>query len=454
MPRTARTRFHTVTPSCPATAVARSIRLRQSLVGVSETNGSIYDVLDAWDLLKDGIDLARYSPGNWDSIGEALEAVSPGSPEPVLGSVHLGLSHGLRVAEGKSPVADIATYAVAHEAVWLPNPLASFFCMEPAEAWALLPESGSDFFGNSPHVEWRPVRLLPVELRRSGILQFLPPVLDRLRELRPLVELGAVRFITWECPVIEDRDGIRKHVRDLAVDREVQRLCQRYPQHQYNLGVRLGAIGLAAKDDFSDGRVKRREQLWIGDKSPMVMGALLNAAVSVRTAASVSPDLRGDRLLYDYILSGGVAEPRPRPLAEKISLPRFGDAVMPDLAAVRKDSELLNELRVIVREAAGATEDQVVPALRDRLDEVASRLREDASLRKSFGAPGVDVTLTTIGTAVASYALGAAGAAVAIGAASGAVAYLARMLRPLFSTERRATAARAEIVTQIRDRID
>ena len=57
------------------------------------------------------------------------------------------------------------------------------------------------------------------------------------------------------------------------------------------------------------------------------MLARSDAIISTKQAASFAPALDGDRLIYDDLVSGGRVDPRPRPLAEPLRLPRFASAL-------------------------------------------------------------------------------------------------------------------------------
>jgi hypothetical protein len=66
---------------------------------------SLFDVLDAWDLLREDPHLASFSMTDWKKIGEAVAGVA--SQEPTLGAVHLGLTDGIAIGEGHEPLSRI-----------------------------------------------------------------------------------------------------------------------------------------------------------------------------------------------------------------------------------------------------------------------------------------------------------------------------------------------------------
>ncbi len=127
---------------------------------------------------------------------------------------------------------------------------------------------------------------------------------------------------------------------------------------------------------------------------------------------------------------------------------------MPELAAVRKDSETLRVLRETIADAAGVSEEQAFPAIRDRLSEAAAKCREDVSLRRVFSNATTEFALGSLGTSLATYVFdGKAPTVVGAAALGGAVAFLAKQLRPLLSGDRRKQHHRAELLVRINDRL-
>jgi hypothetical protein len=74
---------------------------------------ALLDVLDAWDLLREGNDLGRYSVGDWKKIGEAVSLSA--ADRPRLGAIHLGLTDGIEMMEGRAPISSIASYVLAYD---------------------------------------------------------------------------------------------------------------------------------------------------------------------------------------------------------------------------------------------------------------------------------------------------------------------------------------------------
>ena len=420
---------------------------------------NLLDVLDAWELLREDVDLSSYSMIDWKKIEEALVRVEPG--KPALGAVHLGLTDGIAASEGADPFSGIAPYALTFETVWLPDPMYSFLTHDAAKAFRLLPESKGTFFDEKPgaQLDWRNLWMANPQDRRAHARAQLPAILQRLQELRPLVELGAVRFFRWEPLLHKQRDALRKVAIGLSTDSDVKKLTERVPQIEYALGARAGRIGIQASNDFTGpgNHPKKGDELHFANKLPMVLSALLNTSVSTTLSSSFAPAKRGDRMLYDCFVSGGRVDAQPTTLVPDLRLPRFAEAVQADLVAIRRDSETLRVFREALRDAGGVTESAALPAIEDRLRQAAAKLYEDASLRKAVGDKSVDGTIASLVTGVATYAFEHAADVKEGGLAAviAAVAFLATLLPPVIrgSGERAARRERAELVVRVADRL-
>lgn len=413
---------------------------------------SLFDILDAWELLRDDPPIDSLSLGDWQRVAEAVHSLpeTPGA----LGSIHLGLTDGTQVVEGGKPVAMLAPYAVAFDTVWLPDPIYSFLGREASKALELLPDLGGTFFTSRGITNsWRTLNMTPPSERKNRIREFFPPVLARLRELRPLVEAGAVRLARWEPLLFERRDELRTLVTSLADEKAIVDLTQRFPQINYNYGVRVGAIGITAAAGGTGDFPAAGTPMYWADKRPMVLGSLLNASFSTKHNASFAPALSGDRVLYDCLVSGGHVNPMPRPLGQTFSFPKFADALLPDLVAIRKDSATLEIFRKVMRDAAGAPEDAALPELRDRLQAAAAKVAEDASLKKVVGGMTNDFVVGSLASGLGGYVLGGVPGAIGLASVTAGIGYLAKLLRPIVSKDRRDAAARAELIVRVSDRM-
>ncbi len=256
--------------------------------------------------------------------------------------------------------------------------------------------------------------------------------------------------------MLEQRGELRRLIHGMAKDDDIRQLTQRFPQGQYSLGPRAWGIDIAAGENMpGPNPPPAGERMFFVDKEGIVLAALLNAMLSTKHASSFSPMLAGDRMLYDCLVSGGRVDPTPRPLADPVSLPRFATAVLPDLVAIRRDSETLALFRSVLKDAAGIAEDAALPSLRERLREATARVQEDASLRKVVKDASTDFAIGSLATGLATYVLSSAATvgSVAVGAAAGTVGFLAKLLPKIVGKERARVADRAELVVRITDRL-
>lgn len=344
---------------------------------------NIFDVLDAWDLLDNTEKLGRYNMRDWQRIEEALDRIYTAAPAPVLGSVSLGLSDAAQMIEGHAPLSKIAPYLLAFPCVWLPDPVYSFVSRRGAAAWQRMPEAGSTFFAKQQGIHTqRKVLWTAAPAERLALLRAtLPAVLFRLKEMRPLVEMGAVRIAPWEPIVSEYWDAMRDDVAKLTGNKTIKAITEKNPQIQYNLGIYLGAMGIEASPGQPEGsQLTPGDLLWLDDKTPMAVYGLTNAAYCAATGAAFAPSLNGDRDMYEFVMSEGSLDPPRRVFDAPIALPRFSEALIPEVASVRADSETLAILRNVVHDVASNQEDAVLPQIEERLRHAAAQIRSDTAV--------------------------------------------------------------------------
>jgi hypothetical protein len=416
-------------------------------------SNALYEILDAWGLSEPEANLNSLAMRDWKRIALAIEQLE--TPASALGSIHFGLTEGLRLAEGQSAINSLATHAIACDTVWLPDPIASILSHEATEGWALLPEAKGTFFGakrGGIQLHWKSFWNVPQDQRKRTLMEKLPPILDRLNLLRPLVNVGAVQFFPWERLLLRNAPQMKPVAERLAQDKTVAQLSQRLPQIDYNLGARQGPIGLTVKEGWTGNPEMIPPPgagLHLVDKMPVVLNALLNATVSASMAASYAPQLPGDRLIYDYALTG-LPEPKPRSVVEPLVLPAFGEAVLPDLVAIRRDSEAMALFREAISDAAGVDEQSALDSIRDRLTAAARAAQNESSLGKAVGTRSMQFMLSTFGTALANYAFGGTPL---VSAGAGAVGFLASILQNVLSPDRSKKVQRAELITRVSSRL-
>jgi hypothetical protein len=416
----------------------------------------VYEVLDAWELLSDDARLQRYSVADWKKLSKAIDDGYPADAAVALGASHVGLSQGNKVARGEAPIQELALPLISSEKVWLPDPIFTFFSQRAADAWHLIPCSGSKYMtGKSQgrtldEAFWT----VQVDRRKPAILQRLPALLARLRELKPLVEAGAIGFLPWEPILLAQPEHFRTAANQLSTSPFVLKLTQRFPQIEYSLGPRSGPIGIQVGENQPPGSdLVPGTQMYLVEKRPMLLLGFLNAAYSRVTAASYQPSLRGDRVVYDFVRSGGDISGGTTTIAEQVALPRLASAAWPDIVGLRQNSRALNEFRSVVQRAGAVSEEQALPAIRAALNEAAEKLRVESSTWRSFKSEFVSTTIQTAISGAGGYIAAGTDAAFIAGLGAGAASLILSFARSRWNAERKQAEVGSEILISVAERL-
>ncbi|WP_437979411.1 SIR2 family protein [Sorangium sp. So ce295] len=364
----------------------------QENIEVGESKTTVFDILDGWGLLKEDVNLRGYSMKNWRALSHAVERIYGPLPEPARGSVHFGLFESTALLERRLPAATLVNPLLVYERVWLPDPVFSFFSHEASEAWRCLPESGSTYFTGrkSIRTSWNTLWTAPADTRKALILEHLPKLLDGLRQLRPLIEVGAVGLVPWESVFFPRRAEFKSVVSELRDAKPVVDATTKLDQDAYNLGHRLGAIGISLSEDQPNFKLKKGDKLHFEDKTHVILLGLLHARICSALGASFLPNLEGDRAVYDVLKGIG----RRSSLApQAISLPNLENAQWDEIIAIRRDSATLAEIRCVLKDASTIVDASGISVIQSRLEESTCKLKEDFSLWKQAGWTTTDATV-------------------------------------------------------------
>lgn len=423
---------------------------------------TVYDVLDHWKLLEENQSLSTLRPGDWRQIDVALRELYEGDFSGRLGSSFLGAHLTTRIGDGTVGPERLAIPALVFDSVWLFDPVYSLISEAAADAWNLLPERNSSFFGKGPYVwhDWRPLGHRRKYDRPEFLLKELPSRLQRLRELRPLHDVGAIRFVSWESLLLKQRDGFKSAIEVLRAPSS--QMTMHYPQSEYNIGVRMSPIRIQVKDAP---HLQPGKDLHIGDRTPMLLYGLVNTLVASRCGAVLQPELPGDTDVYEFVMSGLNSSPKKAEIADEIEMPQFSQAVWSDILTIRKDSEALATIRELIRLATHSDEATVIGDIRTRLQDAAEKVRIENGLLPFFRKGGAKLGLDAVkgfasrvtGTMAAGAVTGGmAGGPVGavIGAAAGGVAgagadFLWSLATRSFDKSFKAKAERAELFIRI-----
>ncbi len=413
----------------------------------------IYDVLDKWGLSESNVDLRIYNKSDLQKIAYDIAFNYVGvHPDHELGRVHTGITDAVRYMESDQNPSSLAIQVLSFEQVWLPDPIYSFLGHDSIDAWSKLPDSGATFFTTSlgPHVSWTNYWKSDRQERTDRLLKSLPPVLKRLNDIRGLVEQGVIYLYPWELLLNKNANKMRDVVVELRSRDIFEGITTRYPQEQYNLGPRLGSIGIQMPHGDPTHGLKPGTKLWIEDKTPVLVCGLLNAMLSETFGASFLPSLAGDRPIHDYIRSGGCDNPEIVRIAKSVTLPKFSEAVWEDIVAIRQHSETLALLREIIKDAASVDEERALESIRARLEECRAKLLEDTSLWKVVQNSSVDFTVSAFGGFIAAEAAGGhLPLTITSSAASAGVSFLWQLYKGTTRKESREARQRVDVLTRI-----
>jgi hypothetical protein len=239
-----------------------------------------------------------------------------------------------------------------------------------------------------------------------------------------------------------------------------------YPQSAYNIGIRLDPIRIQIKEAP---HLPPGTDLWIGDRTPMLLYGLVNTLIATRCGAVLQPELPGDSDVYEFVMSGLNPAPKKASIADQIELPQFSQAVWEDVLLVRKDSEALATIRELIQLAANSEEATVIGDIRSRLENAAEKIRSESGLlpffRKGTTKFGLDAVKGSASRVAGTVASGAVSGAIAggpvgalVGAAAGGIAgagwdFLWNLATRSFDKSFKSEAERAELFVRVAQKL-
>lgn len=422
--------------------------VRKNRVAEFEARGqyaSWMDVLDAWDLLAPDPPVNRLSLGEWEQIGEAIQRTYVVPEQAVLGSLALGLFEGAGFSDGRQPLAKIAPHALVTERVWLPDPLYSALSPEASRLSAQfgVPEP---FTSNGTYIQALPsycVWNAPTAERLALLRARMPATLARIQQLRPLIACGAIRLSPWEHSARRYEELILRAVSAIQEHSGTRQITEQYRQDQYTLGIYFGGMGFATGG----------APAWFSTKRPMVVYGALNATYAADLGASFLSLQEGDREVFDFITAQGHFS-RPGPaVASMVDLPDFSAALLPDIVAIRNDSESLSLLREVMTKAAEMDEIQATQAIESRLREVAEKIKEETGLWRTVKGQATQLSVGVLAALGLGQATGAEPLVVIGSATAGALPGVVALFQAVREAKRRAGRGRAELLIRIAEKM-
>lgn len=418
---------------------------------------TIYDVINKWDLNTVPLDLNRYSRSVLNLLAKDIEICYLQAPNPSSGRIHQSLHTATAIAEATSAIERLALPLVFSRQIILPDPLFSILSRKANSTWQRLPESGNRSFSDSPliHSNWKTYWSTKIEDRVKYLNECLPVLVNRLLKLKDLVHHGFIVLQPWEPLVDAEIPNIKKTIVELKKDGAiVNEVTERFTQDKYHLGARIGALGIVASSDHPSTGLKKGSPLWVGDKTEILLMGLIHSLIAQRLSSNFMETLPGDRVVFDFIRSGGMLNPGQKTIIPSVKVPNLSNALWEEIVAIRKDSELLATFQEIISELAYVSEGDQSAVLIERIAEIESKLKEDASLKKFVKLPFAELGVGTIvGLGSKMMAGTAFPPALAAGAAAAVGKFLFKLASDYFSKESAGTRKRRDLVIKIKESI-
>lgn len=418
---------------------------------------NIYDVIRKWGLDKNPLDLGRYTRSQISLLATDIENCYPSLSAPSLGRHHQSLHTATAIVEASRPVESLAVPLLYSKQIVLPDPLYSLLSRRASSAWSRLPESGNASFTGtkSIYIQWDTYWTKKIEGRVRYLNERIPALVSRLLSIEGLVSRGDILLQPWEKIVDAEIPKLKAAISELNKNEKVIReITQKYPQDRYHLGIRLGVIGMSVSEDNSSLGLKKGEPMWFGDKTGVLLMGLIHSLLAQRLSSNFVETLPGDRVVFDYVRSGGNLNPNQLTLVQSLQIPNLSGALWDDIVAIRKDSELSSRLQDILSELSFVDSSGQAEVLIQELSELEARLAEDTSLRKYIRLPALEMGVGTI-VGMASNAVTGAALPVALGAGalSAAGMFLYELATSYHSKDSAEKRQRRDLVVRLNHRV-
>jgi hypothetical protein len=418
----------------------------------------IYDVMDRWGLSDSNFNIELYTKSDLQKIAMEIQLSYVNvSHNQELGRGHLGITESVHYMENGIPLSTVALPLLTFKQLWMPDPLYSLLSYDSIDSWEMMPDSGGKYFTAlpGPTVSWRNYWRSPKEQRIDRLKSALSAILPMMNALRELVQDGVVIFYPWELLVRKNYRNMREASDILNEKGLTEIIATRYPQEQYNLGVRVGSIGIKSGPGPQGMGLKPGTNMWFKDKTPVLVCGILNTMLSDNFGANFIPSLPGDRIVHDYVRSGGYDNPVSSPISNMVKMPKLSNAVWEDIVAIRRDSETLSELRVILKDSESVEEQHALDSIRERLEKFQERMRNDTSLWKVVKEDSIGFTITALGGFLSSIAGGTnVPLSVASGTAGAGLGFLWQLYSGLKNPKYLEAKKRIDVMTRIIDKVN
>jgi len=417
----------------------------------------IFGVIEKWDLDRPSLDFNIFSRKAVGQMADDIQNCYLRTPSPSVGRFNYSLFTATEIVEGRRRAEELAVPLLFSKQVMLPDPLYSLMAPRASALWKRLPESGNKSYSKFAPItsQWKGYWSTDPSERFSFLNSVLPPLVARLLKLRPLIDAGHIVLQPWEVAVEPEVELLRRSVHDLQKKPDViKEITQRFPQAKYSAGVRLGPIGLEVSEDSPAQGLLKGDPMWFGDKAEILAMGLIHSIVSSKYSSNLLDTLPGDRLVYDYVRTGGMLKPNTDQIVSSIQVPNLSEALWDEIVAIKNDSELLGQLKDTIAEVAYCNDDDQKIVLREEIANIASKLKADTALRKYAKFSVSDFGVGLISGAVSNLMTGSsAPVAAAAAAVSTGLSFGYKLVSEYFGAENKDMRRRRDVIVRIKHRL-
>lgn len=415
----------------------------------------VYDLIDDWGLNKKGFSFKKYTRSQISEIASSITSIYSGKIELGIGRKHLSLNDSINAMEGVKPLSNLAVPLLFSRQIWLPDPLYSVLSLHSKSVWKRLPESGPvNFNGNpGPYLNWENYWSTKTSDRINYLDSVVPSIVTNLLKIKPLVQSGSICLFPWENILKDSIGDMKNSILALQENTEVLDVIRRkYRQHEYSIGARLGPIGATVGANPPDG-LKEGDPMWIGDPANVIYGGMLNTMLTSSLSADFINRLKGDRLVHDFIRSGGDYTPVVENKSY-IELPNLNRAVWEDIVAIKQDSELVDLLSNLIEDCKYIDTHDAALAIKSELMDIERKLKSDLSIMKLVSNPLAELSVGTMAGVTGGVLSGGEPFPALVASGVGSVsAFLLKLASAHQSDERRSLKVQKDVICRISNEI-
>ncbi|WP_176060169.1 hypothetical protein [Paraburkholderia sp. BCC1876] len=417
----------------------------------------IFGVIRKWELDSPNLDFNRFSRKAVGQMADDIQNCYLKPLPPSVGRFNQSLHTATQIVESRTRAEELALPLLFSKQIMLPDPLYSLMSPRASALWKRLPEGGNKSYSKAPPISsgWMNYWSTDISERFAFLNSTLPPLVAQLLKLRPMIDARHIVLQPWEVAVEPEVESLRQSVVELERKPDViKEITQRFIQANYSAGVRLGPIGLEVSEDVPSQGLRKGDPMWLGDKVEILVMGLIHSIVATKYSSSLLDTLPGDRLVYDYVRTGGILKPKTDDIVSSIQVPNLSEAVWNDIVAIKNDSELLNQLKETIAEVAYCNDDDQKVLLKEEIASIASKLKADAALKKytkfSVSDFGVGLITGSVSNAMTGSTVAVAATAAAV---STGISFGYRLVSEYFGTENKSLRRRRDVIVRINQKL-